>query len=98
VGEWLRRLQENLAVLRPARSSEEPKLPSVLDVVATSINIMQVRISRSRMAGEPPDVIVAPRLGHLGLLDFHRAREAIDEGRRAADAVLHSVRALSNTQ
>ena len=38
------------------------------------------------MAGEPPDLIVAPRLAHLRLLDFHRAKEAIEEGRRAVSA------------
>jgi len=63
-------------------------------VVAASINIMQVRITRSRMAGDPPEVIVAPRLAHLGLLDFHRAKEAIEEGKRAVAACLHSLRAL----
>jgi NTE family protein len=62
----------------------------MLDVVASSITSMQVQITRSRMAGEPPDVIIAPRLAHLGLLDFHRANEAIAEGTRAAKAVLHS--------
>ncbi|MFC5301433.1 patatin-like phospholipase family protein [Azospira restricta] len=54
--------------------------PSLLDVVAGSINIMQVRIARSRLAGEPADVLVAPRLAQMGLLDFHRGAEAIDEG------------------
>jgi NTE family protein len=49
---------------------------------------MQVRITRSRMAGEPPDVIVAPRLAHIGLLDFDRADEAIQEGERAMEAAL----------
>jgi NTE family protein len=66
----------------------------MLDVVASSINIMQVRISRSRMAGEPPDLIVTPRLSHLGLLDFHRTSEAIEEGKRAVEAALPSLRAL----
>ena len=66
-------------------------LPSLLDVVTASINIMQVRITRSRMAGEPPELIIAPRLGHLGLLDFHRAEEAIEEGRRAVSVSLHSL-------
>lgn len=93
-GEWMRKLQDNLGALMPARAPDEPKLPSMLDVVASSINIMQVRISRSRMAGDPPDVIVAPRLAHLGLLDFHRAREAIEEGRRAVEASLPGLRAL----
>jgi NTE family protein len=94
VGEWIRKLQENLGALIPARSSDENGMPSMLDVLTSSINIMQVRITRSRMAGEPPDVIVAPRLAHLGLLDFHRASEAIAEGRNAVAAVLHNLRAL----
>jgi NTE family protein len=68
----------------------------MLDVLTTSINIMQVRISRSRMAGEPPDLVVAPRLAHLGLLDFHRAKEAIEEGKRAVERVAHNLPALSN--
>ena len=93
-GEWVRKLQSNLGALIPTRSPDENDMPSMLDVLTSSINIMQVRITRSRMAGEPPDVIVAPRLAHLGLLDFHRASEAIDEGRRAVNAVLHSLRAL----
>ena len=46
------------------------------------------------MAGEPPDAIVAPRLAHLALLDFHRAKEAIDEGERAVEAALPGLNAL----
>jgi NTE family protein len=63
-------------------------------VLSTSIDIMQVRISRSRMAGEPPDLVVAPRLAHLRLLDFHRAEEAIEEGRRAVQRVAHNLAEL----
>ncbi len=69
-----------------------PRVPSVLDVVMTSVNIMQMRITRSRMAGDPPEVVVAPALANLGLLDFHRAGEAIEEGRRAAKASLPQLR------
>lgn len=96
VGEWIRKLQDNLGTLIPAHSPAEPKMPSMLEVLTTSINIMQVRISRSRMAGEPPDLIVAPRLAHFGLLDFHRAKEAIEEGKRAVERVAHNLPALSN--
>jgi NTE family protein len=67
------------------------RMPSMLDVVTTSINIMQVRIARSRMAGEPPDIVVTPRLAHLGLLDFHKASEAIEEGRRAVERISHTL-------
>jgi signal transduction histidine kinase len=59
--------------------------PSLLTVMASALNIMQDRLSRSRLAGEPPDVMIAPRLAHIGLLQFDRAAEAIaagDYGRR----------------
>jgi len=64
------------------------RIPSVLDVVMTSVNIMQMRITRSRMAGDPPELVIAPRLAHLGLLDFHRAKEAMDAGYAATQAAL----------
>jgi NTE family protein len=57
--------------------------PSIYDVVANSINIMQARVTRSRMAGDPPDIQIAPQLGEFGLLDFDKSEEAIAEGRRA---------------
>ncbi len=65
-----------------------------MNVIATSLDVMQMRITRSRMAGEPPDVIVAPRLGHIGLLDFARADEAIREGERAMESALGSLPVL----
>lgn len=69
------------------RPDGEP-LASVFDVVASSINIMQVRITRSRMAGEPPDFTVSPRVADIGLLEFHRAAEAIEAGHRATRHVI----------
>jgi NTE family protein len=57
--------------------------PSVFGVMTASLNIMQDRITRSRLAGDPPDVHIAPRLGHFGLLEFDRAEEAIREGEAA---------------
>lgn len=94
LSEWWRKLQENLGIGLSIPLEDAPRMPSMLDVMASSINIMQVHIGRSRMAGEPPDLIVAPRLAHLGLLDFHRAGEAIEEGERAVAAVLPGIRAL----
>ncbi|HKB59325.1 MAG TPA: patatin-like phospholipase RssA [Gallionellaceae bacterium] len=92
--QWHQMLLAKLGALFPKRPDDTPPAPSVIDVVATSIDIMQVRISRARMAGDPPDVVVAPRVAHLGLLDFHRADVAIDEGRRAAEAALPNLNAL----
>ncbi len=57
--------------------------PSIFGVMTSSLNIMQDRITRSRLAGDPPDVHIAPRLGQLGLLEFDRAEESIREGEAA---------------
>ncbi len=63
----------------------EPGAPSLFGVMVQSLNIMQDRITRSRLAGEPPDVSITPKLGHIGLLEFHRAEEVIAEGAAAAE-------------
>ena len=95
VAKWMRKLQEDLSALAPGKSPDEPAMPSMLDVLTTSMDIVQVRIARSRMAGEPPEVVVAPRLARLRLLDFHRAKEAIEEGHRAVERVAHNLAVLN---
>jgi NTE family protein len=73
-----------------------PGLPTVM---VEAFNVMQDRITRARLAGDPPDVLISPRLGGVGWFDFHRAGEAIDIGTEAAekalDAVNEAVSALS---
>jgi len=96
MGEWTRKMQENLGELAAMFSSNRHGLPSLHDVIASSIDIMQVRISRSRMAGDPPDVIISPRLGHFGLLEYHRAKEAIEEGKHAVEAAMNNLNVLEN--
>lgn len=84
---WTRKLLASLGLA----SSEGDDLPAVAGVLATSIHIMQTRIARSRLAGEPADVLLAPRLAHLGLMDYHRAEEAIAEGRAAVKRLLPAI-------
>jgi NTE family protein len=67
---------------------------SVLDVLTTSLNIMQVRITQSRLAGEPADVLVRPRLSGIAGMDFHRAAVAVTEGERAALQAVPLIREL----
>jgi len=66
--------------------------PGYFDVVFGSIDIMQDHITRSRMAGEPPDIMLAPRSNGIGLLDFNRAGVAIEEGRRCVRRMLPALR------
>ena len=66
--------------------------PGLFDVVANSINIFQDRITRSRLAGDPADVVISPKLAHIGLLDFHLADEAIEEGEQRTRRVIDDIR------
>lgn len=56
--------------------------PGVLDAIATSLNIIQDRVTKSRMVGEPPDIVFTPKLSDIGLLELYRAKEAIVEGQK----------------
>jgi NTE family protein len=68
-----------------------PTRPSFSTVMIESFNIMQDRLTRMRLAGDPPDVHITPRIGHIGWLDFHRAAEAIAIGRAAAERAMDSI-------
>lgn len=63
--------------------------PGLVNVMATSLNILQDRLGRSRLAGDPPDVTIAPRVGHIGLLEFDRAGDLIEEGQAAVERARH---------
>lgn len=66
--------------------------PKYFDVVFGSINIMQDHITRSRMAGDPPDVMLSPRLNEIGLLEFNQADAAIEEGHRSVMRMLPALK------
>ncbi len=67
---------------------KQPSAPGYFDVLANSINIMQDHITRTRLAGEPPHVMLLPRLRDMGLMEFDRAKEAIAEGRICVEQAL----------
>jgi NTE family protein len=65
--------------------------PGFSTVMIESFNIMQDRLTRMRLAGDPPDIHITPRIGHVGFLDFNRAADAIAAGRSAAEKALDSI-------
>src|SRR2546423_2543960 len=62
--------------------------PGLSNVMVEAFNVMQDRITRARLAGDPPDVMINPRIGRIGLFDFHKAEEAIAIGAEAAEKAL----------
>jgi NTE family protein len=69
----------------PHATARETRL-GITGVMVEAFNIIQDRISRARLAGDPPDLSLQPKLGHIGLSEFHRAGEAIQIGYEATKA------------
>ncbi|HZC94947.1 MAG TPA: patatin-like phospholipase family protein [Bradyrhizobium sp.] len=65
--------------------------PGISTVMVDAFNIMQDRITRARLAGDPPDLLISPRVGKIGWFDFHRADELIANGARAAERAIESI-------
>jgi NTE family protein len=65
--------------------------PGISSVMVDAFNIMQDRITRARLAGDPPDLLISPRVGQIGWFDFHRADELIAHGARAAERAIDSI-------
>lgn len=79
------------SMLGSAGKTGEPKIGSVM---MSTLNIVMDRISRSRLAGDPPDVFVAPRVGHIGMLEFTKADELIERGYRAMQHEIPLIRSV----
>jgi len=98
--EWLRWLTHGLPQGLTAESSKTTKneteterdRPGYIDVMGESFYIVQDFVSRVRLAADPVDLLIAPDVAHIGVMEFHRAEEAIEAGRKAVtstqDAIL----------
>jgi len=73
--------------------------PGLSTVMIEAYNVMQDRITRARLAGDPADIMIGPRLGDIGMFDFHRAEEAIQIGaettKRSLDQIEQAIKALA---
>ena len=65
--------------------------PGISTIMVDAFNIMQDRITRARLAGDPPDLLISPRVGEIGWFDFHRADDLIAHGARAAERAIESI-------
>jgi NTE family protein len=65
--------------------------PGISSVMVDAFNIIQDRITRARLAGDPPDLLISPRVGEIGWFDFHRADDLIAHGVRAAERAIESI-------
>ncbi|MDY6928536.1 MAG: patatin-like phospholipase RssA [Pseudomonadota bacterium] len=77
--------------------SPEPKdnskqAPGILSVMSSSLEILQARVTRSRLAGEPPDILIEPTLTDVGLMEFHRCAELCETGEQVVKRLAEQIR------
>src|SRR5688572_29994068 len=81
---WLARLRPGW-VEKKSKPQERPMIPSIFEVFNTALDVVEMRVARSRLSGDPADVLITPLLPDFATMDYHRASEAIDEGRAAVE-------------
>jgi NTE family protein len=80
---WRARLRQRLAERITQRRTALS--PGAMEIMSTSIQVLENRLKRNRMAGDPPDVLLQPYCPQISTLDFHRAEEAIAAGKAAVE-------------
>lgn len=74
----------------------EENNPSLFGVMVSALSIIQDRLTRSRLAGEPPDVHIRPATGHIGLLEFEKGKELIRLGEESAERAMPEIMAAKH--
>lgn len=82
VTSWGGRIRNSLARVAQRKINQSP---GAMEIMTTSIQVLENRLKRNRMAGDPPDVLIQPFCPQISTLDFHRAEEAIEAGRLAVE-------------
>jgi NTE family protein len=90
-GDFVEAPQPTPAARFSAESRNKESRLGVTGVMVEAFNIIQDRISRARLAGDPPDMSLQPKLGNIGLSEFHRADEAIAIGYETTKERLHDL-------
>jgi NTE family protein len=88
-------VQKDAVPGKPHATANDTRL-GITGVMVEAFNIIQDRISRARLAGDPPDLSLQPKLGHIGLSEFHRAGEAIQIGYEATKAQIAELSRLQS--
>lgn len=84
--------QKSDSVDQKEAESDKPKPPDFFETISRSINIAQDRITKTRLAGDPPEIILCPKVTDIGLLETYRAEEAIRAGYKCCEANIAAIK------
>ncbi len=92
---WHARLKERLGSITTRRAVTAP---TATEIMTTSIQVLENRLKRNRMAGDPPDILIQPVCPQISTLDFHRAHAAIAAGQLAVERKMDELFAVGTHQ
>jgi len=69
-----------------------PPAPSIINAMTGSLDILSARVTRSRLAGDPPDILIEPQLRDFGMMEFYRAKELIEHGRASVHRIADQIK------
>jgi NTE family protein len=72
--------------------SEIPPAPSIINAMTGSLDILSARVTRSRLAGDPPDILIEPQLRDFGMMEFYRATELVEHGRASVHRIADQIK------
>lgn len=76
----------------PETKPNKSNPPGILSIMSSSLEILQARVTRSRLAGDPPDVLIEPQLTDVGLMEFHRAGEMCQRGEETVNRLAEQIK------
>ena len=91
---WHERLRGRLGRVA---SQKLVSAPTAMEIMTTSIQVLENRLKRNRMAGDPPDILIQPFCPQISTLDFHRAEAAIAAGALAVEKKMDELLPLVRT-
>jgi NTE family protein len=97
--------EECLEILEPTNVEQEqaadipidgqilvPPAPSIINAMTGSLDILSARVTRSRLAGDPPDILIEPQLRDFSMMEFYRATELIEHGRASVQRIENQIK------
>ncbi|MGB3727547.1 MAG: patatin-like phospholipase RssA [Glaciecola sp.] len=82
----------------PDPKPNKKQAPGIMSVMSGALEILQARVTRSRLAGDPPDLLIEPQLRDVGLLEFHRAKELSEKGKQSVMRLAEQIKYQLNLE
>ena len=88
--EVIEKIEEEVTEVPAKAKKSNP--PGIMSVMSSSLDILQARVTRSRLAGDPPDILIEPQLTDVGIMEFHRAQELCTKGEETIARIAEQIR------